>query len=51
METAHCAQKELPTNPPKKFPASIVAEGFVITRCDFVAYGQGMQKTLQRFFM
>jgi hypothetical protein len=22
-----------------------------ITRCDFVAYGQGMQKTLQRFFM
>jgi hypothetical protein len=23
----------------------------VITRCDFVAYGQGMQKTLQRFFM
>jgi hypothetical protein len=23
----------------------------LITRCDFVAYGQGMQKTLQRFFM
>jgi hypothetical protein len=23
----------------------------VITRCDFVAYGQGMQKTFQRFFM
>jgi hypothetical protein len=22
----------------------------VITRCDLVAYGQGMQKTLQRFF-
>jgi hypothetical protein len=21
----------------------------IITRCDFVAYGQGMQKTLQRF--
>jgi hypothetical protein len=24
---------------------------YIITRCDFVAYGQGMQKTLQRFFM
>jgi hypothetical protein len=23
----------------------------LVTRCDFVAYGQGMQKTLQRFFM
>jgi hypothetical protein len=23
----------------------------IITRCDFVAYGQGMQKTLQFFFM
>jgi hypothetical protein len=25
--------------------------GAIITKCNFVAYGQGMQKTLQRFFM
>jgi hypothetical protein len=23
----------------------------LVARCDFVAYGQGMQKTFQRFFM
>jgi GTPase len=29
----------------------VVVVVVVITRCDFVAYGQGMQKTFQRFFM
>jgi hypothetical protein len=58
MMVASCRNKYYGTNFISAVHTSLlIAPGFrtiqflFITRCDFVAYGQGMQKTFQRFFM